>query len=329
MYLIGFENGGGDYDYQDIVFSLLELTHDVAITDVTALPSKVLKGSSVTVTATTANLGDFAESFSVTAYYDGHAIDTEPVVNLAPGTNTVLSFTWDTTAVAPATYAIKANATVVLFETNTSNNEKLDSTVKVMQKPVAAFAYLPPQPVENGTTTFDATASTSTGGPIIDYVWDFGDGNITHTGLPTINHVYALFGTYTVTLTVEDSDHLTNSTSQSVEDWRHDIAVTAVTPYRSWIYEECCVKINVTLANLGNFTEDVDVDLYYYFTESNKIGTLPARLDPGETTVLTFKWNSTGVPHCHNYTIWAVAKIAFDSNTTNNMLESSDRKSVV
>ena len=331
MYLIGFENtlGGGDHDYQDMIISLLQLNHDVAITSVAALPSKVLKGLPVTVTVTAVNLGDFPEDFSVTAYYDGNAIGTQPVNSLLPSASTVLTFNWDTTGVLPATYTIKANATIVPFESNTANNEKVDDTVKIMQPPVAAFTYLPVPAIENDTTTFDATASTSTGGLIIDYGWNFGDGNVTRTSLKTIKHVYALFGTYTVTLTVEDSDHLTNATSKTVEVQRHDIAVTDVTPYRSWIYEGQSVDINVTIANLGNFTESVDVDLYYNVTANQKIGTLSVgALDPGNSTTLTFTWDTTGVQHCHNYTITAVARITFDSNMTNNVLDGEQKVKV-
>jgi len=309
--------------------SVTVVNHDVAITDVTASPSKVLKGDPVTVTVNATNLGSVPESFSVNAYYDGALIGTEPVNNLLPGTFTILTFNWNTAGVALGTYTIKANATLPL-DTDTSNNQKTDGTVKIMQKPVASFTYNPVPAIENATTTFTST-STSTGGPIINYTWNFGDGNTTWTTATSIKHVYALFGTYTVTLTVEDSDHLTNSTSQSVLVLRHDVAVTDVTPYRSWIYEGRSVDINVTIANFGNFTEPtVDVDLYYNFTALQKIGTLSiGPLDPDETVTLTFTWDTTGVPHCHNYTITAVARIAaFDSNTTNNMLDGQQKVKV-
>jgi PKD repeat protein len=47
---------------------------------------------------------------------------------------------------------------------------------------------------------FDASASTNAGGPIIDYLWDFGDGE-TGQGIRT-SHRYNSDGNYTVTLTV-------------------------------------------------------------------------------------------------------------------------------
>jgi hypothetical protein len=110
----------------------------------------------------------------------------------------------------------------------------------------------------------------------------------------------------------------------SLTELNHDVAVTDVTPYRGWVYEGQPVDINVTIANLGDFTENVDVDLYYNFTADEKIGTKTIlALDPGGTATLTFTWDTTGVPYCHNYTITAVAKITFESNTTNNMLDGS------
>jgi hypothetical protein len=69
----------------------------------------------------------------------------------------------------------------------------------------------------------------------------------------------------------------------------------------------------------------VDVDLYYNFTAGEKIGTLSVSVDPGATVVLTFTWNTTGVPYCHNYTITAVAKIDFENNMTNNMLDGTTK----
>jgi heat shock protein HslJ len=60
---------------------------------------------------------------------------------------------------------------------------------------------------------FDASSSTS-GGTITGYAWDFGDGT-KGTG-KTVEHKYAKAGTFTVTLTVTDSYGKTDSTSQSI-----------------------------------------------------------------------------------------------------------------
>ena len=59
--------------------------------------------------------------------------------------------------------------------------------------------------------TFNASGSYDLDGYIVDYSWDFGDGN-TSTGV-TVSHPYPASGAYTVTLTVTDDDGATDSTT--------------------------------------------------------------------------------------------------------------------
>lgn len=64
------------------------------------------------------------------------------------------------------------------------------------------------------TVNADASGSSDPNGPITSYDWSFGDG-ATATGVTT-RHVYAAPGTYTVRLTVRDTDGNTATTSRSV-----------------------------------------------------------------------------------------------------------------
>ena len=59
---------------------------------------------------------------------------------------------------------------------------------------------------------FDASFSTDPKNNIVSYDWDFGDGS-PHGAQQIISRVYALPGTYTVTLTIVDGDGLTDSTT--------------------------------------------------------------------------------------------------------------------
>jgi len=83
--------------------------------------------------------------------------------------------------------------------------------------PTVSFTYQPTYPVANDTVTFNASESYDPDGYITTYSWDFGDGNITTVTIPTIEHVFATYANYTVTLTVTDNDELTNSETQIVE----------------------------------------------------------------------------------------------------------------
>lgn len=64
------------------------------------------------------------------------------------------------------------------------------------------------------TVNFDGSTSLDPDGVINQYAWDFGDGN-TATGA-IANHTFSSAGIYTVTLTVTDSDNLTDTTFQDV-----------------------------------------------------------------------------------------------------------------
>jgi PKD repeat protein len=64
--------------------------------------------------------------------------------------------------------------------------------------PTATFTYS----TAGLEVAVDASGSSDPDGPIVDYAWDFGDG-MTGTGTTAI-HTYALAGTYTIGLTVED-----------------------------------------------------------------------------------------------------------------------------
>jgi len=72
-----------------------------------------------------------------------------------------------------------------------------------------AFDY-PPLEV-----TFDASASSSPNGPIVNYSWDFGDGAT--AGGVIVTHTYTEKGVYEVTLEVRDSAGETGARTKSVE----------------------------------------------------------------------------------------------------------------
>lgn len=69
--------------------------------------------------------------------------------------------------------------------------------------PIASFTVVPA--LSGFETIFDATNSLSPVGTIVQYAWDFGDGNTLTTSLPVVAHVYESSGTFTVVLTVTNS----------------------------------------------------------------------------------------------------------------------------
>jgi len=83
------------------------------------------------------------------------------------------------------------------------------------QSPVASFTHSPLSPEEGESVSFDASGSSDPDGTIVNYIWDFGDGN-TGAG-KTATHSYDSEGTYTVTLTVEDNDENTADTTRTIK----------------------------------------------------------------------------------------------------------------
>jgi len=127
-----------------------EKWHDIAITNVTfSYDTKVVYPTWIgppKINVTVKNEGVSSETFNVTAYYENatgtYTIGTQTVTNLAPGANTTLTFTWNVpplpgypnnkTAAWPyPVYTIFANASVVPYEVDTSDNSYVYGTVKV------------------------------------------------------------------------------------------------------------------------------------------------------------------------------------------------------
>ena len=82
------------------------------------------------------------------------------------------------------------------------------------RKPIAAFIWSPRSPLEGQEVVFDASMSRADGGEIVRYEWSFGDGS-RGEGL-VITHTYTEAGLYRVTLTVVDSEGLTDSVSDYI-----------------------------------------------------------------------------------------------------------------
>ena len=89
--------------------------------------------------------------------------------------------------------------------------------------PVANFTYSPAVLYAYKTVTFNASASFSPYGSVINYTWDFGDSNVVTTVSPVITHMYIAPSNYEITLTVADEFGLTNSTATTIEVFQDNI----------------------------------------------------------------------------------------------------------
>lgn len=96
---------------------------------------------------------------------------------------------------------------------------------------------------------------------------------------------------------------------------KHNVAVVDVVPKETVIEQNRTLSINVTVVNEGDYAETFNVTLYY---NSIQIGFQTLTLNASESTVLTFEWNTTGVP-LDNYTLSAHAsEVPVEADTQDN-----------
>jgi len=104
--------------------------HDVAVLAVETSAISVYEGNTLNVWVTVKNKGLNTETFNVTAFYNNTAIE-EQTVNLTPSATTTLTFTWNTSGIAPSNYTIKAQADTIPNEYNSSDNTFINGKVHV------------------------------------------------------------------------------------------------------------------------------------------------------------------------------------------------------
>jgi len=126
------------------------------------------------------------------------------------GETITLSHSW----FQPGTYQIKVKA---MDQEGDESGWSESLTVTILmetKKPPVAVISAPDVALVNQTISLDASQSSDPDGTIVNYTWDFGDGDIGY-GV-TVTHSYSMLGNYTITLTVTDNDNLTNSTTHTI-----------------------------------------------------------------------------------------------------------------
>ncbi|KAA0002972.1 MAG: PKD domain-containing protein [Thermoplasmata archaeon] len=121
--------------------------------------------------------------------------------------------------------------------------------------PIANFSYTPTSPTDLEKITF-MDNSSDLDGNIVNYTWNFGDGNVSYER--NVSHQYGDDGNYTVTLKVKDDDGATASIQK-------EIVVENVGPIADFTYdpEKPRAKKTVTFSDLS-IDEDGSVAAWYW-----------------------------------------------------------------
>ena len=132
--------------------------------------------------------------------------------------------------------------------------DDMDATGSATEMVTVQHELIPPVASFTEVTTFmvvnvDASASSDNYGPIASYDWNFGD-DLTGTGV-TASHIYAVEGTYTITLTVTDSDWQTGTASKDVKPTLPPVKQNPIAVF-SWTAKYLVVSVD----SAGSFDPD-------------------------------------------------------------------------
>lgn len=113
--------------------------HDIAVTNVALSKTTIHAGYEVAMNVTVVNLGDFPESFDLTAVainplssvHSVEGIETESISGLMPNETRILVLVWNTTGYAYGNYTVEALASTVPREVNVANNNCTGGNVYV------------------------------------------------------------------------------------------------------------------------------------------------------------------------------------------------------
>jgi hypothetical protein len=122
---------------------LANVTHDVAITALSASSNVAEIGVPVVIKATVNNVGNSNEGFDVQLYFDNFTITVLHVDSLAPGASRELTFVWDTSFLVEGNYTIRGWIPPVPGELNIANNRYEDGPVWI-KAPEHREEILPP-----------------------------------------------------------------------------------------------------------------------------------------------------------------------------------------
>lgn len=159
------------------------------------------------------------------------------------------------------------------------------------QLPTANFTATPLSVCQGQVVTFTNTSTANGASVITDYSWDFGDGY--SDSIPNTTHIYNTPGTYSVTLTV------TNSNGQADFELKTNYIVVKPAPTTSFSVNGlgCTVPLTVGFSNTGSSGANYSYNWNFGNSQTSTLGVPPSQTysTAGTFTVsLTITNNTSG-----------------------------------
>jgi len=183
--------------------------------------------------------------------------------NFGDGTSGTGAVAWHRFS-APGTYVV--GLTVTDDDGATNSTSRTIQVGPTNQPPTAAFTYSPASPGVGEWIRLDGTGSSDPDGSIVEYTWSFGDGTAPEGG-STVYHQFSSPGTYNVTLTVEDDDGATNSTSKPVV-----LGTAAQPPVAAFTYSPTSPTVGQAILLNAQSSYDPDGTIVSYLWDLNGDG---------------------------------------------------------
>jgi len=124
------------FHVEDLAIDMVvtKLIHDVAVTAVSSRLPWVYQGQIDPIDVTIRNEGNYGETVTVYAFYDGNQAAPPQTTNLNIGETKTLTFNWDTTGVPPMLYTVSASATIPIDD-DPSDNTASGNMQEVRERP--------------------------------------------------------------------------------------------------------------------------------------------------------------------------------------------------
>jgi hypothetical protein len=343
-----FDQNGNPIVHNTFGGIFANIRRDVAVTNVVPSLTWVYQTWVDNINVTVANLGNVSETFTATAYYNGTAIGTVPISNLASGAQMTVTIPWNTTGVTQGNYTISAFASYVPYEQyfNTANNFYTDGVVQVFSiiHDVAVTAVVPTVQWAYANSTVPINVTVADLGNVSEsftvtayYGANITIGMLPVTSLASNTSTVLTFNWNTTGITTEANYTLSAFASYVPFEYNltnnyliggqvliltqiRDVAITNVTTASywasNWAYQGGNMNVTVTANNTGQVPESFYVSALWNGT---LIGNVSVSLAPGAGANEVFALNTSSLPLYQDLNISGQASfVQYEFNVTNN-----------